>query len=220
MNKNIVSSDDTKKMISSLYDEFEKERKSLRNQYDNNLQKLDEIDENISSYLKYEDDNKVFSPRNISNKNEDKIMELREQKQAILDENRSLLEKLHYYENKVKQLTPIIEDSSDDDLDNSDIVTDEVDSSDSDITTSSSITKTEVVSDKESNSTLVIKSSSESSVKSVTKTENNLADQIQYVLSKVKLCSGIIDNDIVRTKMELRSIENFLDDLYNSLKEE
>ena len=220
MNKNIVSSDDTKKMISSLYDEFEKERKSLRNQYDNNLQKLDEIDENISSYLKYEDDNKVFSPRNISNKNEDKIIELREQKQVILAENRTLLEKLHYYENKVKQLTPIIEDTSDDDLDNSDIVADEVNSSDSVITTSDSIAKTEVVSNNESNSTIVIKSSSESTVKPVKKTENNLADQIQYVLSKVKLCSGIIDNDIVRTKMELRSVENFLDDLYNTLKDE
>ena len=64
-------------IINNIFDEFESEKIELKIKYDENASRIDIINESIKELVEYDDDRQIFSPRNISGINSEKIEELK-----------------------------------------------------------------------------------------------------------------------------------------------
>ena len=77
-------------IVNDLLSEFDKESSKLQSEYDDNVVRILEIEENIHNYKENEDvDFQVFSPRKIDNQNEEKIEAMNLEKESIEEINKS-----------------------------------------------------------------------------------------------------------------------------------
>lgn len=107
MDKNL---DQIKVIINELYNEFKAEEQKLSQIYDSNSVKVDELEHRISNSKKNEDvDYKVFSPRNISTVNSEKIIELENEKNILEKELSFTSKQLKYYSDKAGKLEKVLE---------------------------------------------------------------------------------------------------------------
>lgn len=175
-------------IIKELYEEFHKEQISLKHQYDNNSAKIDELEESILCYIKNEDiDFKVFSPRSIVSTNSTKIDNLRNEKDNLENENKTLFKQLSYYSDRAIKLEKVMDVFNSEEkevkhnsctlhVDNSiNIINDEIDN--------------------------------QSEIKS------NL-DKINH---RINQCYHFCDTDINRTKVELKAISSLLNEFISKL---
>lgn len=96
-------------IVKDLLSEFDKESSKLQSEYDDNVVRILEIEENIHNYKENEDvDFQVFSPRKIDNQNEEKIEAMNLEKESIEEINKSLYRQIKYYTDKKDKLKEII----------------------------------------------------------------------------------------------------------------
>ena len=96
-------------IVKDLLSEFEKENSKLQVEYDDNVARILEIEENIHNYKENEDvDFQVFSPRKIDNQNEAKIEAMNREKENIEASNKSLYRQIKYYLDKKEKLNEIL----------------------------------------------------------------------------------------------------------------
>ena len=96
-------------IVKDLLSEFDKESSKLQSEYDDNVVRILEIEENIHNYKENEDvDFQVFSPRKIDNQNEEKIEAMNLEKESIEEINKSLYRQIKYYTDKKDKLNEII----------------------------------------------------------------------------------------------------------------
>lgn len=101
---------EVRKIVQELYNEFLEEEKNLSAIHDSNMVRIDELEQRISNYKKNEDvDFKVFSPRNSININNDKIIELEENKKELEIECNSYSKQIKYYSEKLVKLEKVLE---------------------------------------------------------------------------------------------------------------
>lgn len=196
------------KIIRDLYDEFEKEENNLKVQYDNNSSKIEEMEENILSFMKNEDiDYKVFSPRSIVSTNKDKIEHLREEKEDVEKNNKSVLKQMKYYSEKTKKLEHLLSlFQNDNDVDETEqISANKVDEK--------IVEKVSEVDD----SKIIVEQKEFFPVKNTVLT-SFLQDELERVNHKLELCSRFIDNDSIRTKIEIKEAMRNLSDIITSIK--
>ncbi|MCR5788818.1 MAG: hypothetical protein K6G83_02930 [Lachnospiraceae bacterium] len=79
--------------------------------YDENVSRIEILEENIKGLLEYDDESQMFSPRLLSGSNEQKIAELKKEKEALEGENIYIKGRIKYYEDKVDALESAISDT-------------------------------------------------------------------------------------------------------------
>ncbi len=102
-----MDNSNTKELLSDLFDEFEQEKNDLKIRYDDNLNRIDIIDSTIEELKRYNDESNMFSPRNVSNDNSDRIEELNKEKADIEEENKVILNQLKYYTDKSQSISSV-----------------------------------------------------------------------------------------------------------------
>lgn len=268
------------KIIIDLLLEFQNEQNRIQVLYDNGTSRLAELEEDIISYKDSEDvDFKVFSPRNVSTLNEDKLLSMDREKSDIEASNKELNTQLSYYSEKVEKLRTVlsilddnkdelideelVEDShsfteitvdDDEDMDekvlrikrlfsanpNDDVLSSvEVYKSykkpSEDITEKKDVLTEKEAIEKSYTERLVnrdkVVSKDKETVNTVS-TENNysddldnlsdlqkisLSDDLNRISHRLEISYKIIENDVFRTKMELKSIKNNVDDIIRSI---
>lgn len=96
-------------IISDLYKEFLEEEKRLNDICNNHSIRIDELEQKISNYRRNDDvDFKVFSPRNVSSINNEKIEELENEKNNLEKESSDASKQLKYYSEKVVKLEKLL----------------------------------------------------------------------------------------------------------------
>lgn len=224
-------------IVNDLLSEFEKEGGKLQAEYDDNAVRIIEIEENIQNFKENEDiDFKVFSPRKIDNQNEEKINSLKGEMQNIELANKSLFRQLRYYSDKIEKLGEILniikENKNPEDLKSDsplDDIThvdekileyyDSIANDDEDgIEKRYQIKESEVRSGwkiiKEELSTPIENKESEEIIDN----PNALVDSLISITGKLENESRAIDEDYFRTKEEIRTIVNSINDVLDKLK--
>lgn len=234
---------DVKKIIQDLYDEFLKEEKNLNEIYSSNSVRIDELDQKILSLKKSEDvDFKVFSPRNSSNVNSDKILDYEKDKEKLSSENRNYYKQLRYYSDKVgklkEALTLLGEFNISEPLKVSAFidVPDEVivektidpfdelfpsrnkslDSSEPDpiISDSALNVDSDTSIDKDTPDSL-LNNNIENNIELLNDMQFNFEDEVNSIIHKAEFTEKIITSDTIRAKLEIKEIIRLLRDLFN-----
>lgn len=220
---------DTEKITKIIVDmlmEFQKEQKRLQAEYDNGIARLSEIEENLHSYKETEDvDFKMFSPRKVSTLNEDKLNSMDSEMRELDEINKALYKQLKYYSDKVEKLLTVqaiidgeVYEAPEEERDPIDLLF--------------NLPSSKPVNDDNISSISIVNSSSSNEDKeNVTSTEQSLdlpnlnlydrqslIDNLERISHRIEVGAKIIDNDVYRTKMELRSIKSGLDDVISILK--
>jgi len=207
---------DTEKVTKIIVDmlmEFQKEHSRIQSSYDNGILRLNEIQEDLTNYRETEDvDFKVFSPRKVSMLNEDKLNSMDNEMRQIEEVNKGLLKQLKYYSDKVEKLLTVqaILDGEiyEVPVDKEDSIEDifDIKKKDEDILLDNDIENNE-----KSSSDLVLPEMNEYD-------KQSLVDNLERLSHRIEVGSKIIDSDVYRTKMELKSIKSGLDDVISTLK--
>lgn len=258
--------DTINKIIIDLLLEFQNEQNRLQVMYDNGTSRLLELEEDIVSYKDTEDvDFKVFSPRNVSNLSEEKLMAMDREKTNIEDGNKELLKQLKYYNDKVEKLRTVLTILDETEIDNTEYIStnneEEINSSEQEIdpidlelsnirrlfsakkdsesdetrytlkqkkevdvpeeeSSLENITKdTSNSSDDVESSNVLEDKVSNSSIKELNDYESrSLLDDLDRISHRIEISYKVIDNDVFRTKMELKSIKSGIDDIIRGIK--
>ncbi|MDO4966629.1 MAG: hypothetical protein Q4E51_07960 [Lachnospiraceae bacterium] len=201
--------DQISNIVIDLLMEFQKEQNRLQIIYDNGSSRISEIEENIVNYKETEDvDFKVFSPRNISTLNEDKLESMDREKLTLMESNKEILKQLKYYNEKVEKLRTIqmiigTEENEKSDFDYKDESIDDIQKVDTNEINDTDSTKTSI----DINELIDNEFDKQSFI-----------NDLERLSHKMEISSKLIDNDIYRTKIELKSMKSNLDEIINSLK--
>lgn len=228
-----------KNIVQDLYDEFVEEEKKLNDICDSNSVRIDELDHKIANYKKNDDvDFKVFSPRNISGVNNDKIINLEKEKSELENEAANSSKQLKYYSDKVAKLDKILLLlNSKNHIKEDDVFKNVIDYEESDnesksndsfddlfplknIDTNKDVESTVKNSDKKIESNKIINSGEEDGSILNTSDKNDLLENdyitpgsIAHIIHKAEFTERIIANDTIRAKLELKEVIRLLKDL-------
>ncbi len=228
MDEKISLREEAEKIVDELFREFNKEEIRLKLLHDNNSSKIEELEENILQLTRNEDiDYRFFSPRNIVSTNKEKIDGLREEKADLEKSSKSVFKQMTYYKEKADKLEQLklllekvwdeeelqteCETGTEEDAKKMNVGVAAIkENADGDV-----IKDKDVIKDNE-NGNIVKNSINERSKKSII--EVSLPSDLKTINHKLELCSKFIDNDPVRTKVELKSIIRNLDDMIVSIQ--
>ena len=97
-------------ILVKLEQEFADEEAKLSEISNENAIKIDELDQQITTFRRNEDvDFRVFSPRNISTSNSEKIKVLENEKKMLEREKRDVDKQLHYYSGKTGMIGRVLD---------------------------------------------------------------------------------------------------------------
>lgn len=201
-----------KKYVNDLLSEFEVEEDKLRIEHEDMSARIMEINENIHNYHENEDVNlQVFSPRKVDNKNEARLDSLNSEKESIESDIRLLLKQSKYYTDKTDKLRRILE-----------LIDIEETSENMDSDYMESDDEIQVESTKKSqskfSSLMDELSSTDDNDNTIDITDNEqLKEDLSRVSHKIDFCVKIIDNDVFRTKMELKTIKDSVTEIIEEL---
>ena len=223
-------------ILIKLEQEFATEEAKLSEISSEHAMRIDELDQQITTFRRNEDvDFRVFSPRNISSGNSEKIKTIESEKKQLEREKKEADKQLHYYSGKTEMIGKVLDllrgDLKEESDEDSTTVRksrdpfafiDEADSTD------------EVIEDKEDEVSALFKETNrkireslsefeelkeeEKDVKPVSNpavsvSEGVPVDEVERVCHKVEFCGKIISNDGVRAKLEIKNIVADLKDL-------
>lgn len=254
------------KIIIDLLMEFQNEQNRLQVMFDNGTSRLAELEEDIVSYKDTEDvDFKVFSPRNVSNLSEEKLMAMDREKTDIEYSNKELSKELKYYKERVDKLRTVLSILDETEIDNEEYIkdidsknrVDEEKESDAidlelekirrlfnsnkneDNSIQYKYKESAKIEDEDVSENIVDGSDGEKedsdTVDNDTVSTNNivspgmkqlndyesksLIDDLDRISHRIEISYKVIDNDVFRTKMELKSIKSGIDDIIRGIKE-
>lgn len=198
MDEKVNLQEEAEKMIRELFEEFSKEEIRLKLMHDNNSSKIGELEENILQLARNEDiDYRFFSPRNIVSNNKEKTDQLRDEKESLEKSNKSVFKQMTYYKekaDKLNQIKNILDRTNEDSINNN----------------------VNPINKEEKKVTRIKKIEKASENKSII--EVSLPVELERINHKLELCSKFIENDLVRTKIEIKDIMKNLDDIIISIQ--
>ncbi len=226
-------------ILIKLEQEFSTEEAKLYEISNEHAVRIDELDQQITTIRRNEDvDFRVFSPRNMSTVNSDKIKTLEDEKKQLEREKREADKQLNYYSGKNEMIGRVLEI----------LRGDLKEESDSDSTTVKNSRKPfafldentdiedEVIEDKDYDDIAELfraPGKDEDRSKSDTSDQNDTGsddsntakevhidsyggvpvDEVERVCHKVEFCEKIITNDGIRAKLEIKNIVADMKDL-------
>ena len=197
--------DQANSIIDNLISEFSKEENKIRVLFDNNTSRLEELDENISNYKKNDDQEyRVFSPRNQSSANTDRLDSLKVERENVDKTISSLSRQLKYYSDKCKKLQDLKDLFSV-------MEQEEKSSSISDIDDihEVSVKSSELLSVENVDPPSIDESSSDKLI--------IVKGELSRILHRMEMINKIIDNDPLRAKIEFNSAISNLSDVIAGL---
>ena len=218
-------------ILLKLEQEFSMEESKLSVISDEHAVKIDELDQQITTFRKNEDvDFRVFSPRNVSTGTSDKIKALESEKKQLEREKKEADKQLRYYSGKTEMISRVlrllrgdlIDGSEDDSLtvkrsrdpfgfidgnidDEEDILTDR---SEGDVSALFAVKN-----DNKEDEAPVEETETKKKDVSIVSSNGVPVEEVERVCHKVEFCEKIISNDGVRAKLEIKNIVADLKDL-------
>lgn len=184
-------------VLKDMRQEFVEKKGMVLQAIGKNDDKIAEIDRYLISLLKKEDiDFKVFSPRNIESIYKDKIEKEKIVKKDIEYSNQSLYKKVGFYSDKIEKLDYVLLK-----LKNSN-------------NGSFCESKTEDVMDTFS----VIEMQEKERQRIARDLHDSIVQNLVHMIHKVELCSKFMDQDIVRAKLELYSVNTTIKESIEELR--
>ena len=215
---------EVRKILVDLCEEFGKEEKRLQNLYDSHSVKIDELDHKISNLRKNEDvDFRVFSPRNSSATNSEKISGMENTKEDLEKENKAIKKQLKYYSDKVNKLEKAISlldamSYADEEGSKAEINFEEKNVFDDlfkinekthdEETIQEEVVETEEIAEEKSKK---VNTDTDSKVESTS--DYITKGSIARIVHKAEFTERIISNDTIRAKLELKEIIKSLKEL-------
>lgn len=187
--------DSSKELLSQVIDELEEDKKSAQRELNHNLDRISEINVYLKSLLDKEDsDFKVFSPRNVESLYSDQIATCNEEKNSLELKNREYYAKINKLNSMIIKLNNLL--SGD--------VTDESDIDENDLQSN------------ELNSIVLLETERQRIAKDLHDTS---LQNLTAIIHKVELASMYVNQDPVRTKLELSTISNSIKETINEIRE-
>ena len=184
-----------KELLSQVIDDLEEEKKEAQRKLNHNLDRISEINVYLKSLLDKEDsDFKVFSPRNVESLYSNQISDSNEEKNALELENRDYYAKINKLNSMLIKLNNLL--SGD--------VTDESEEADDEFK------------DKKFNSIVLLETERQRIAKDLHDTS---LQNLTAIIHKVELASMYVNQDPVRTKLELSTISNSIKETINEIRE-
>jgi len=220
-------------IIQKLYDEFLSEEKKLNDICNSRSVDIDKLDHKISNYRKNDDvDFKVFSPRNVSSVNTDKILELEKEKETLESESKNSSKQLKYYRDKVEKLERVLYLLNSTNVNNSsntfidvDSLTDYKEESNKDDSLFNELFPSRTKEPENPIESIINEAASvDNDIEKDTSTDNKVQENviddnyitpgsIAHIVHKAEFTEKIISNDTIRAKIELKEIIRLLKDL-------
>lgn len=212
------------KIIVDMLIEFQNEKNRIQILYDNNCSRISEIEDNIANYIDSEDvEFKVFSPRNISTINEDKLLSMDKEKVDLQESNKELNYQLKYYIEKIDKLRfiqsiisgqIIEEDNFEEEVDNEDNL---------DYDPIKELFGNNLKNNVSNNTSINEDNNIETEVVYEIDDMNqfdkkSLIDDLERISHRIELSTKVIDTDLFRTKIEMKNVKNNLDSIIRGLK--
>lgn len=212
------------KIIVDMLIEFQNEKNRIQILYDNNCSRISEIEDNIANYIDSEDvEFKVFSPRNISTINEDKLLSMDKEKVDLQESNKELNYQLKYYIEKIDKLRfiqsiisgqIIEEDNFEEEVDNEDNL---------DYDPIKELFGNNLKNNVSNNTSINEDNNIETEVVYEIDDINqfdkkSLIDDLERISHRIELSTKVIDTDLFRTKIEMKNVKNNLDSIIQGLK--
>lgn len=219
-------------ILVKLEQEFSTEEAKLSEISSNHAIKIDELDQQITTFRRNEDvDFRVFSPRNVSTGNSEKIEALEDEKKQLEREKKDADKQLRYYSGKTEMIGRVLsilrgelkEDSKPDDpfsfidepeaeKEKNKIILSDDNGYDEVEALFNNSPKVDFDTDNEPGS--------ENNLKMPDYEYNGVpVDEVERVCHKVEFCEKIISNDGVRAKLEIKNIVSDLKDLIRAYRE-
>lgn len=224
-------------IVLDLLSEFEKESGKLQIEYDDNVARILEIEENIHNYRENEDiDFQVFSPRKIDNQNEEKIERMNKEKESIELTNKSLYRQIKYYSDKTGKLKEILnvinESREESELENSINIQDDITKVDEKIleyydsivegdTDNSYPEEPENIGKEVRSGWRIIKEELDNPIVKINNNDvddSAVIEDLRVISNKLERESRAIDEDYLRTKEEIKSVLQDINSILDNLK--
>lgn len=200
MDKKMDLCEEAISIINELFGEFNKEEVRLKLLHDNNSSKIEELEENVMQLTRNEDiDYRFFSPRNIVSTNKEKADGLREKIADLERSNKSVFKQMMYYKEKVEKLEKLK------------VLLGKLWNKEENLLVESKSEEKEEI-DENVTEVEIEKEGPKSII------EISLPSELRKVNHKLELCSKFIDNDPIRTKVELKSIIRNLEDMIAAIQ--
>lgn len=185
----------SKELLSQVIDELEDEKKAAQRELNHNLDRISEINVYLKSLLDKEDsDFKVFSPRNVESLYSDQIGTCNDEKNNLELKNRDYYSKINKLNSMLIKLNNLI---SGDVTDESDIENGELQGN-------------------EFNAIVLLETERQRIAKDLHDTS---LQNLTAIIHKVELASMYINQDPIRTKLELTTISNSIKETISEIRE-
>ena len=192
-------------VLSEIYKDFVEKRNMYKIELDNYTAELEVLEKSIEYSSRIEDTSKLFSPR-TSETVIDSIEDLKLKKETterLLEECR---EKYNYYNNFYEKLKPVVEEETKPDI--NDIIYGTVNNEEEGFETSD----LDSILDEDKDEDMEISYSL-----NLNYNIDDIKEKLSNIEHKVDTCLKIFDNDIDRTKTELKNIGRSINKLLKSL---
>ncbi len=184
-----ISKKELSNIVEDLYNEFYEEKVRLDSMYQEQIEKLEEIEHYIEELEKDDAaDFNVFSPRNVRVNYTDKIEQLKKEQKETEEEKERISKKRHYYEERVHKLEEyrINEVEMEDEV-------------------------------KEDNASILLFQEKEKQRISRDLHDTTVQD-LTHLIHKSELCMKYIDSDPIRAKLELESLHKGIKEIVNDMR--
>lgn len=201
MNSNELNNDNYK-ILKDIYDELLNERREIEIQINNNLNEMKKSRLYLESLFDKENtDYEVFSPRNIQNVYKNEIEKQKINKKNIEENNQLLYIKINTYDIKLNKLLLVLDSigNKHNEFKENEVIIKSLDSNKINYT---------ILDIQEKERQRIARDLHDSTVQNLT-----------HLIHKIELSSKFIDQDIIRAKMELisinKNVKTIIDDMRN-----
>lgn len=193
-----------KELLSKVIEEMEEDKKSVQRDLNRNLDRIAEINVYIKSLLDKEDsDFKVFSPRNIESIYSEQIATCNSEKNSLELENRDYYAKINKFNTLLEKLYKA-SSVEEEDTNKSCCENNEIKNNDNDV----KYRARDSILSQEAERQRIARDLHDISLQNLT-----------AIIHKVELASMYVNQDPIRTKLELSTISNSLKEAINEIRE-
>lgn len=193
-----------KELLSKVIEEMEEDKKSVQRDLNRNLDRIAEINVYLKSLLDKEDsDFKVFSPRNIESIYSEQIATCNSEKNSLELENRDYYAKINKFNTLLEKLYKA-SSVEEEDTNKSCCENNEIKNNDNDV----KYRARDSILSQEAERQRIARDLHDISLQNLT-----------AIIHKVELASMYVNQDPIRTKLELSTISNSLKETINEIRE-
>ncbi|MEG1848449.1 MAG: sensor histidine kinase [Lachnospiraceae bacterium] len=202
--------------IKDVYIELQEEREVINRQITDNLNDIREIELYLESLFEKEDiDYEIFSPRNVQSVFKDKIESQKNTKKEIEEKNSVLYKKSNIYTRKMDKLSVVLQNiGMDDNKDISSVFEDDFLEKNKEIDFSNIVAPLE----KNKINYTILDIQEKERQRIARDLHDSTVQNLTHLIHKIELSSKFLDQDIVRAKMELVSVNQNIKNIINDMR--